>query len=287
MTDQEKIERYLANELPPAEQKAFEQRLAAEPKLAESLSLYQATQDFFQRRNPALESTLDEFGKRYIVAPPWYRRWWLSLLVGTVLFGGSYYTWNQITEVPAQPTAEPTSPKSTAMPDSQVLAPVPSIHEDTLTAPASEEPSPAVPGSTPDNTGQESAAAPIAAASPADFAPNSDLEELLNTIVRDTDFFTVEQPASITTLSSEQSTWQLRARTTIASVLELRVYSNASDDFYKDQRVLTQILQATKTTDTLDISQRIPLPEQAGLYYWLILDRETEELRAAGKFVVE
>lgn len=87
MTDQEKIERYLANELSPEEQEALEQRLAAEPELRESLSLYRATQEFFQRRNPALEATLEGMGRRYISNTPWYRRWWLAMLLGLVAVG--------------------------------------------------------------------------------------------------------------------------------------------------------------------------------------------------------
>ncbi|MEL6659136.1 MAG: hypothetical protein AAFR36_21925 [Bacteroidota bacterium] len=288
MTDQEKIERYLANELSPEEQEALEQRLAAEPELRESLSLYRATQEFFQRRNPALEATLEGMGRRYISNTPWYRRWWLAMLLGLVAVGGVYYVWPNLTEPKRQPATMAPVPSPHAPADAPDLAPTDFENKDVLPTSTPSAPLPPESDAAPQAEPSPPASLPpIAQATPADYTPNTDLEELFGTIVRSTDFFVVDSPEAISTLDLAQTSWSLNARTTISKTLELRLYSNASNDFYEDRRISTKVLQATGSSDTLNINQDLPTPEQAGLYYWLVLEQETEEIRAVGKIKVE
>lgn len=284
MTDQERIEQYLANDMPAQEREVFEQRLRREPELAESLSLYRATQDFFKRRNPALEATLETMGKQYIKNTPWYKQWWLGILFGLVGVGATFYVWPFLH--PAQTESTTLSPQSEdKLPtDTSSLVPQapespqrPSANEDAETerdSPANERDNPSA------------ASPPIAQATPADYTPNPDLEELLNIQVRSGAFFALTAPERTLTIDLDEVLWQVEARTTSKAPLELRLYTNLPADFYEDRRQLTQTLETIGQGDTLSIVQDLPTPKPAGLYYWLILDANSEEIQAAGKIIV-
>ena len=291
MKDQEQIEKYLADELTPQERDVFEQRLNREPELSASLTHYKATIDFFATRNPALEATLEEMGKRYIKHKPWYAAWWFRSLVGVVAIGSIFYLWQTFFTSHTEPTEAPASQNESIPTDTSSSAPatLPNPDEAPIEAPASDDNDPTNNTQTPNGQEEKSQPPlpPIAQAETADYSPNPDLEELLNTYVRSTDFFIVESPPAILPLDSSQANWQLKGRTTLAAPLELKLYSNVPEDFFEDQPEWAQTVIPTGTADTLQISQAFPRPAKAGLYYWLLLDTETEELKAAGKIIVE
>ena len=291
MTDQEQIEKYLADELTPQERDVFEQRLNREPELSASLTHYKATIDFFATRNPALEATLEEMGNKYIKDQPWYQSWWFRSVLGVVAIGGIFYLWQTLFPSDTRATVSPASQNESMPVDTSSSAPAtfPDQEEAPIEAPPGNDNDPTDNTQRPSRQEEETQPPPppIAQTEAADYSPNPDLEELLNTYVRSTDFFIIESPPATLPLNSSQNNWQLKGRTTLGAPLELKLYSNVPEDFFEDQPEWAQTVIPTGTADTLQISQAFPRPAKAGLYYWLLLDTETEELKAAGKIIVE
>lgn len=284
MTDQEKIEQYLAQGMSAQEREVFEQRLSNEPELSEALQLYQATQDFFSRRNPALEASLNQLGQRYIGHKPWYRRWWLGILFGLVGVGATFYAWPLL--FPSQTESTTLSPQSEDRLPTDTSSLAPPAPEAPQKPSASENVETDRDGSENEKDNSSTALPPIAQATPADYTPNPDLEELFNIQVRSEAFFALTAPGRILTIDLDEALWQVEAQTTSRAPLELRLYTNLPADFYEDRRQLTQTLATIGQGDTLSIVQNLPTPKSAGLYYWLILDANSEEIQAAGKIIV-
>lgn len=132
-----KIEDYLMGKLPPAEVDAFEQEIAADPELAETVEiqriereglLYMMGEDLRAKLKQWETSPPPPFGEPE--PQPSKRRWWLGGLA-VAFIGVALVVWQLTgsvgpTEVPAQPPKEHTSP-----PAQQTETPSPVANEET------------------------------------------------------------------------------------------------------------------------------------------------------------
>jgi len=65
MNQQERIDKYLNQQMEAAEQAKFEAELATNPDLSESVDLQRDIASFFKEKTPALEAILAEEGNRH------------------------------------------------------------------------------------------------------------------------------------------------------------------------------------------------------------------------------
>lgn len=295
--EQEKIDKYLADQMTKQERKLFETEMNSNPELADTVQLNRDMEGFFDDYTPDLEEQLTDLGKQYFqatdgpstkVSRKQINKWWIILPVLLVgVLGWWIISSSSDTEsTPSDPVLEAPTNNPTEKTDTENTIPDEENtvldEENTIPEDAEEvEPTdlkdniPPTDNQLPDidpNT-------PIASIDPADFVPNPAFEEIIREYVRDNNNTEISTPAQNTNYElSELIAIKVIGKTKARPPFNLSIYSNSPEDFDNDIKIIdkTLISRSTDTGYSFRFNAQIPL--KGGLYYWIIQDKDGELL---------
>jgi len=292
MNKQEKIDRYLLNQMSKSDRKAFTQELKSDTDLADSLKTNQDIANFFAKENPELEDELEKLGDKYFSPHPpsavatrkSYRLWLFPffLLIG----GVSIYFLAKETDETSEKVESPVEVKTNiapTLPNIKEKERSPEInttikeHKKVQEEKKNPEFFPSPPEEKPE---------PIAALNPADFIVNPALESILQENIRSTETTNIINPHKQATLKASSDIFTCRGTTKSAPPYQLSIYSNRTFDFDNDLPTLRVVVTGESFEDgfAFDFKAKISFP--TGLYY-LILQNEAADLVGISKFKVE
>jgi len=285
--EQEKIDRYVMDEMSIDERNMFEQAMKQNGDLRKEVTFGKELKSFFANREPSLESQLEKLGNEHFADEPsgWSRWWWVP--VALALFGGVGYLFmdtpidvsNEMIDTSEKIRIEPRR-----QPSLEKLESNPSVSEgiqqtqDPVITPSESSEKEIIPP-----------AQPIAVLNPADFAPNPILESLMNEQLRNEGFKTklISPSASQVFDYEEKILWQFNGITTAMPPYQLMVYSNKGQDFEKGIGVLSKTLEGELKGEQYQFNFSAMVPFERGLYYLLFQEQEGEEILSIERFLVK
>jgi len=263
MNQEERIDKYLNQQMDEAERARFEVEITTNSELSEAVDLQREIASFFKERAPDLEAILTEEGTQHFREAAdkngvGYWKWLLPLLI--IPFGFAIW-WQQ----QPSPTSAVISKKIPAgkEADSPFFAdtfsnPPPPVLEEEIPKSSPEQPQ--------ENQGKETTKSTkkkelIASANPLDFKPNPVIESIMAE--------------------------QVRAAGSITEPYTLSIYSNRVSDFENDYKVLFISLSGTQQNENYNFSFNAKIPFSKGLYYLLLQSEQEGEILYISRFKVE
>lgn len=307
MDAQERIERYLSDNMSSTEQKIFEIEIKQNKALAEEVEFQRGLMDFFNDYEPELEGVLEGLGEQHFVAettsnpPPisngFSRKLWFIPI--SLLFLLSIWLLFPTDETAPIVDQNSTETQQIEPPKKEVPIVIPEtapVEQNNNTLPEETEPEPSkkptesterdiIIGEDPvDNSEQ-----PIASLNPKDFKSNPTLESILQEQVRDEGFSTkITKPVFEQEFKSGKTiTLLLNGTTTAKPPYEFIIYSNRSRDFDNDYKTLSAIVNSSKVGDAYPVKFNANIPLESGLYYWILRQKKSEEVLHISKFLVK
>lgn len=277
MEVQERIEKYLNNKMTDSERNAFELEVKQDISLSQQLDYNRSLMNYFNDYEPELEKTLSALGDKYFQPQkkPLFKNKWLIIIPALLLLLFVVYRFipngtaptidktNTIITEPDgdnQPTIDKGNDESSDSDDNPVVNP--SDNEATKK----------------DN--QPKVDQPIASLNPDDFKPIADLEDLIKESVRSDEKTEISEPLNGKVYKYQSLiNFKLQGKTNITPPYQLIIYTNKSNDFDNDIRLVNQ------TINQLKFNAKIPL--KRGLYYLVIQKQETEEMIHISSFSVK
>ena len=291
MNQEERIDKYLNQQMDEAERARFEVEITTNSELSEAVDLQREIASFFKERAPDLEAILTEEGTQHFREAAdkngvGYWKWLLPLLI--IPFGFAIW-WQQ----QPSPTSAVISKKIPAgkEADSPFFAdtfsnPPPPVLEEEIPKSSPEQPQ--------ENQGKETTKSTkkkelIASANPLDFKPNPVIESIMAEQVRAAGSITeLEIPAKDATFPFTQNIpFKVLGTTNIAPPYTLSIYSNRVSDFENDYKVLFISLSGTQQNENYNFSFNAKIPFSKGLYYLLLQSEQEGEILYISRFKVE
>lgn len=289
MKNQEKIDRYLSEQMNQQELEAFEQEIKQDEDLAQSLALQEELVQFFDTREPALEAELSSLGEQYMVVeqkksgvPPW-----LLVLVGSMItiLIGCYVFFKPSSSLSLQQESQ--SP--TLLDDSLNIETITPPHQEKKldTVPVSpEETKLNIPNIKQKKTSSEPP--PIASIDPDKFKLNTSLEALVREKYRNNINFNLSFPKQDTVFRFQKNVPLLiQGTTNVSPPYELLVYTNRPFDFDNDYPVLKQLITGIERDDLYYFDFEANIPFDKGLYYLMIRTQEDSKMLSISTFMVK
>lgn len=289
MNQQERINRYLSQQMDAAEKAHFEAEIAANSDLSESVDLQRDIAVFFKERIPELEAILAEEGAQHFKEATskdnfsqW--KWLLSLLViplGLILWW--QFANNRV--IPSQ-TLPPIIEKSTLENNAPFIVDTISDTPPLLKEQSPKKPLDKQPDTSPKSTNKKEL---IASANPVDFQRNPVIESIMAEQVRAKGSLTqLKTPTKDTIFLFHQNIpFKVSGTTTIAPPYTLSIYSNRVFDFENDYKVLSSSLAGTQQNENYRFSFNASIPFPRGLYYLFLQSEQEEEILYISRFKVE
>lgn len=289
MKNQDKIDRYLSQQMTPQELETFEQEIKLDKNLAQSLALQEELIQFFDTREPTLEAELSSLGKQYMVVeqkksgvPPW-----LLTLVGSMIT--ILIVFYIFFKPSSSPSLQQESQSPTLLEDSLNIETITPPHQknklDTITT-SPEETKIDAPNIKQKNTSPKPP--PIASINLDKFTPNPSLEALMREKYRNNINFNLNFPKQDTVFRFQKNVPLLIQGTTNASPpFELLIYTNRPFDFDNDYPVLKQLISGTERDDLYYFDFEATIPFDRGLYYLMIRTQEESEILSISTFMVK
>ncbi|MGK0366459.1 MAG: hypothetical protein ACI85O_003532 [Saprospiraceae bacterium] len=289
MSEQEKIDRRLLNQMSKAEQDAFDGELTDNSDLADSFEINQDMADFFANENPDLEGKLDVLGDKYFSDNSFKKkkRSWFWLIPILLMTGGGIFYFLFDTSETISTILDKTKTESPTTPpliDTKIegldTEKIPAQEKEEVNDKQKKEEKPDfnVPTS-------ESKSQPIAALNPADFEVNPILEGLMRENVRDVNVTTLNSPLNEAILQSSSELFSVIGSTNIKPPYQLTIYSNRIFDFDNDYPILRREISGSRNIDNFSFNTKVKAKFKPGLYY-LLLQNEQSELMNISKFTV-
>lgn len=277
---QQKIDRYLRNEMSWQEKTFFEKEVAQNADWKAQLDLSKDLGQFFEKRNPALEQELTRLDNIYFAENIPQNRWkkWLLGILGILLIGIVGWLLFDFSEekVPDSEEGILEQEIKEAQSEFEQLEEATEVKKEKkkISTPKKEK---------------SKKSQPIAALNPEDFKVNPVLEEFITERVRDESIKTeIETPKVDAILKYGIKTQLIVKGTTNASPpYQLTIYSNKQNDFDNDQKYLKTELSYTKNEDNNNFRFNANIDFKKGLYYFLIESVETGDLLVVSKFQVK
>lgn len=290
MNQQERINKYLNQEMEAAESAHFEAEMATNTDLSESVDLQRDIGAFFKERAPALETILEAEGAQHFKEATsknqfWQWKWLLPMLI--IPLGLTFWWWQHRTDTLVPTQAESSTLEKSTIDDNSpfLMDTVPSV------PPPSEEKVPnqsldKQPNNTAKSTNKKEL---IASRNPADFQRNPAIESIMAEQVRATGSTTkLATPTKDATFSFAQNIpFEVSGTTTIAPPYTVSVYSNRVFDFENEYKALTASLSGTQQNENYHFSFKAKVPFPRGLYYILLQSEENEDILHISRFKVE
>lgn len=310
---QEKIERYLNEEMSNSEKNIFEQEMKNSKALREEVALNKDLMSFFKERNIGLEHTLSDLGNEFFnddkpqnITPPQDadkpiigKKPFiipLLLLLFVSIAGLWYFNANSDSEKfedalfsPSTSVEETEKMINEGMQEQGDSDDVGSEITPEIIEEATESPTKAdnLPEDAPTKTEEKPKVdKPMAAAEDkASFKENSILEGLIRENVRSDKSVTVKMPSENYTFTPKNgvATLKFRFTTEAETAIELIIYDNKIDSFEKNYQILSATLQKT-SNDELVFNANVSLKN--GLYYYVLRKKDTLEIIHISKFFV-
>lgn len=299
MEKQFQISRYLNNEMSPTERAAFKKEMANNHELRKEVELNSDLYQYFATRNPDLEKKLGKLGDKYFVLekPKNDKKLlWLTIIaiLSAMVLYFCFFNKPPQSIKPLPETKQNTSILSpTASIDTlqkQRVLKTPTIEKQQKieeTMPANNPPvrlkSKPKSKQQPNKPSQ-----PIAQLNSADFVENPILESIINENLRSNErFIDITKPAAAIFSASNPVAFTLAGTTNATPPYQLRIYTNQPTDFEEDLTIFSKNLTGQPTNEhfSFSINQKIKLP--SGLYYFLLLQKESQELLYGDKFLVK
>lgn len=284
----EKIQRYLDDEMSLDERMLFEEQLRKDDALAEDLDYQKDVTNFFNTRDPKLKAELKALGKEFIAEEQPKRRFpiWAAVALALLLVVLIYFMFVNKTTV----IEEDNTPTNTEQQQEEELEEEEQVEEQqSPTTPIQEE------RDEPSNDNSEMPnipeGQPIAAVDPALYQRNPLVEDMIRGNVRASDedeIITVTQPVIDTVFAfQEKIPFTFSGRTSISPKYNLALYSNKADDIENDIRILDVELDGTANGEeyTFEFNSEISLKK--GLYYLFIREVDSFEVLYVSRFTVE
>lgn len=294
---QEQIERYLNGSLSEEEKVAFEQQMVTNEELAEDVRLHQEINAHLQdnawhKTSAAISAVNNDFFNKIEKLPssnedkspttaPSKRKWWLGGLAGILLLSGSFWLftdWNNTTKnTNIVPTELPT-PTKTIFEEEQNKENIKNIEDTPTTNTPLPKPSTTAPSTTTDK--------PIASANSKDFTTNPILEGFIKENLRsNSSELTITSPVSGAVFNkngNKKIALKITGSSKNGTTYRIFIYDNKVSNFEKARPVLSRNLSVK---NTFRFNALIELEE--GLYYYYIIDANTEDIAGIGKFFVQ
>lgn len=287
---QEKIDRYLRNEMAANEKAAFEKEVAQNAEWKAQLALSKDLSQFFAKRNPALEQELTHLDDIYFANDKSQSHWkkWLLGIVGIFLIGIVGWLMSDFLNNPV----ENASPKviEEKVPNSEEVILEKEVKEvQPELEQVEEEIKVEKKEAVPPKKEQPKKTQPIAALNPEDFKVNPVLEGLIAERVRDESVKTeIETPNVDAILKYARKTQLIvKGTTNAAPPYQLTIFSNKPTDFDNDRKYLRTELSYTENDDDYVFMFNANIDFKKGLYYFLIESVETDDLLVVSKFQVK
>ena len=273
-----KIDRYINEQMPLEEKKAFEKIIQEDKELAESLALSQDMQVFFANETLELEQKLDTLGQKYFLGKKndgfFNIKWLASIsLILMIALTVVIYMGNSTAPNPNVPK-EKTTIKNEELPNTK-----PSIDNEVIEEKSIE----VIPNKNIPNESET----PIAEIDLSLYVVNPMLENILKEEMRTSDVTTMTKVPHASIKHDSKIPLGIKGQTTLKPPFELLIYSNRKIDFDNDYTILKQKITAKKNNDLYDISFNANLSLEKGLYYFIIQKESTSELMYINKFSVE
>lgn len=273
-----KIDRYINEEMPLEEKKAFEKTVQEDKELAESLALSQDMNLFFKNETLELEQKLDTLGQKYFLNKRNNRffniRWLAGIsLILMIALAAVIYMGNSTDEnsnvLEEKPTFEKNEPSTSKPPIENEV-----IEEKNIEVIPTEN-IPIEPQ------------APIAAVDVSLYAVNPILENILKEETRTSDATKMSKIPLAIIKYAAKTPFKIKGQTTSNPPYELLIYTNRKVDFDNDYTILKQKIAGKKNNDLYDIFFSANLTLEKGLYYYLIQKESTSELMYINKFSIK
>jgi len=242
MNQQERIDKYLHQQMDAAERARFEVEMTINSELSEAVDLQKEIASFFKGRAPTLEAIFKEEGTKHFREETdknglRYWKWLLPLLI--IPFGFAIW-WGQ----QPSPTSAAISKEFPAARETESLFFADTISD--IPLPILEEAAPKSPSKQSQDGQRKKAIKPtnkkelIASANPLDFKRNPVIESIMAEQVRATGSITeLETPAKDATFPFSQNIpFKVSGTTNIVPPYTLSIYSNRVSDF---ENVITPI----------------------------------------------
>jgi len=283
--DNEKIDRFVRDEMSVDERQAFKKLMDQNEDLQNEVNFGNELKSFFDNREPALESQLEKLGEEHFADKPSSitKYWWIP--VALALLGGLWYMTQSSNQTPIpQPKVEAIESVSTTETASKVTEGAPAMPEEVQQAQ-----DPIVQPPKPIKKIETQPAQPIAELDPADFAPNPILESLMKEQVRDSGFETkvIGPTPSQIFIYKEKILLDFKGNTTAKPPYDFTIYSNKGQDFDEGIGVLSKELTGTRDGDTYTFRFNAAVPFERGLYYILLQEKAGEEILRIEQFMVK
>jgi len=285
MKNQERIDRYINNEMSSDEQAAFAIDLKKNSQLASELRFQQDLFNFFEDEIPELENKLDVLGNKHFTNNRQSKRinlWTLLFFAIPIICIGFWLLTRQDSTLMTSPTKTQISP-SPSSEEMEIDIKSEIINSETKDVNEAIKKQ-NLPVELPDNDyySKKKDSPPIAF-----YEVNPDLENLLHENVRNTSVTILDAPKNESVLLASSDLFTLKGSTNNAPPYQLAIYSNRKFDFENDYPVLQREIKGKKNDSGIfnfEFSAKAKL--SPGLYY-LLLQNEDSELISISKFIVK
>lgn len=267
---QERIERFLNNEMTESEKFAFEEEINSNEELARQVAYNKDLQGFFDTQYEAVDQSLTALGDKHFNQQnrSIFKNKWL-IIIPTLLFvllGGYFIVSNFLAN---SGNEHPAPADEFIITDPNESNPNKSNTND------NDEVDEAQP-----NEAQPEINQPIASLNPEDFKPNPALEKLMRESVRSDGETVISLPIRGKVFKYQNTIhFQVKGKSQVQPPYQLIIYANKINDFKNDAYLLN------KTLTHLKFDAHIALKK--GLYYLVIQEKESEQVIYISSFSVK
>ncbi len=289
MNQQERIHKYLSQEMDTDELARFKAEMVTNSDLSEAVDLQRDISTFFKERTPGLASILEEEGAQHFkeqTRKNRFRQWKWLLPILIVPFGLALW-WSQKTISHLTPKEKSPATLERSTIDKKAPFLVDTIYN---TPPPSKEKFPTPSDKQPNNAPKPSNKKElIASVDPTNFQLNPIIESILSEQVRARGSITeLETPVKDTTFSFAPTiSFQVSGTAAIAPPYTLSIYSNRVFDFENEYKVLSASLTGTPLGENYSFSFNANVPFPKGLYYLFLQTEEEGGIIHISRFKVE
>lgn len=310
MLQEDRIRLYLDNQLSDAERQAFERELLINSELQEETDFYREMYGFFEQRVAvvALKGVLQHAETKLFepptppkkkIKPLWIGLFWI-IGVGLLLLSFLYFFFikpsfsaQEQSSIEQQTTIEPldfdTTQRTSLTADTTHLK----TEEPSLkTPPILNKKQEIIDNETPpkeimQDIQENEPSQPIADAG--NFSPSPMLEMILDKNVRANIVFTIANPAHDTTFLNQDGfiLMNIEGIANVPMPVILSIYDNKPSNFDNDYKMLsTEIIPQPLEDNTYRLYFSAKIPLDKGLYYMILRDKQTNEMRKIQRFYV-